>query len=343
MNPYWRPYGGPGYELVRRAEDAIERHGMLEPGDAVVVAVSGGPDSICLLDVLARLGEKWELDISVAHVDHGLSEGSDTIAAEVTSRAAKEGYEVHLARAPDLDGPNLHARARDFRYEFLEIVATRESARRIATGHTLDDRVETTLARLLHGAGTSGLAGLPPRDRKRIRPLIHSRRAETRAYCEEVGLEFVDDPANEDLRFERPAIRSKVVAGIEEQWGDGAIRAIARSSERLREDADALDHIGSQLYADGAEQSDGGVTIGTALLIGMPRALRRRVLELSVGPIRDRAAGIDAALDALDAIESGTARPPLRFSVAGGAEIVVEAKAVEVVRVRPDPPKEEPV
>jgi tRNA(Ile)-lysidine synthase len=287
------------------------------------------------------LGEKWDLTLVVAHVDHALSDSSETLAASVTSRAAKEGYEVHLARAPDLEGPNLHARARDFRYEFLEIVATREGATRIATGHTLDDRVETTLARLLHGAGTDGLAGLPPRERKKIRPLIWARRSETRAYCEQASLDFVDDPANEDPRFERSRVRAGILGAIESEWGDGAVRAIARSSERLREDAQALGYIAGQLYADGAQQTGEGVSFDRGLVMHMPRALRRRVLELAIGPVRDRSAGIDAALDGLDAAERG-AELPLRFAVAGGGEIVVDKTSVRVVRVEPTPPAEEP-
>lgn len=340
MNPYWKPYGGPGFDLVKSAEATIERYEMLQRGDTVVVALSGGPDSTCMLDVLARLGEKWELNLAIAHVDHALSAESETIAANVTSRAAKEGYEVHLARAPELDGPNLHARARDFRYEFLEIVATREGAQRIATGHTLDDRVETTLARLLHGAGTDGLAGLPPVERKKIRPLISARRKETRAYCTEAGLDFVDDPANSDPRFERSLIRSIMVPAIEGQWGEGAIRAIARSSERLREDSSALGYIAGQLYADGAKQTSEGISFDRGLVMGMPRALRRRVLESAIGPVRDRSAGIDAALDGLDSAVRG-AELPLRFGVAGGGEIVVEKSNVRVVRVEPTPAAEE--
>ena len=342
MNPYWKQYGGPGFDLVQRAEAAIDRYRMLEVGDTVVVALSGGPDSTCMLDVLARLGEKWELDLVVAHVDHALSDESETIAAAVTSRAAKEGYEVHLARAPELEGANLHARARDFRYEFFEIVATRERAARIATGHTLDDRVETTLARLLHGAGTGGLAGLPPRERKKIRPLIWSRRSETRAYCDEVGLTYVDDPANEDPRFERSLVRSTLVAGIEERWGDGAIRAVARSSERLREDDEALGYIAGQLYADGAEEVDDGISFNRALVMGMPRALRRRVLELAIGPVRDRSAGIDAALGGLDAADAGEVQFPLEFAVAGGGKISIDNSTVRVVRVNPSPDAKEP-
>jgi tRNA(Ile)-lysidine synthase len=326
-----RPLGGPGWPVVDLARKTIERHAMLEGGEGVVVGVSGGPDSTCLLDVLTRLRGKLGLNLVVAHVDHGLSEDSQVVAARVANSGAAAGFEVHLARAPELAGANLHARARDFRYEFFDIVAEREGAQRIATGHTLDDRVETTLARLIHGAGTSGLAGLPPVEGRRIRPLVDLRRAESRAYCEECGLEFYEDPANEDSRFERVRVRSEVVGSIERRWGEGAIRAMAKSSERLLEDARALDAIAGRLFREVVTTEGDQSKISLEAMLSMPRAYRRRVLELAVGRVRDRSGGIDAVLDALDRPEG--AAKGARFAVAAGMEIVISSDAVTVVKL----------
>jgi tRNA(Ile)-lysidine synthase len=326
-----RPLGGPGWPVVDLARKTIERHAMLEGGEGVVVGVSGGPDSTCLLDVLTRLRGKLRLNLVVAHVDHGLSEDSQVVAARVANSGAAAGFEVHLARAPELAGANLHARARDFRYEFFDIVAEREGAQRIATGHTLDDRVETTLARLIHGAGTSGLAGLPPVEGRRIRPLVDLRRAESRAYCEECGLEFYEDPANEDSRFERVRVRSEVVGSIERRWGEGAIRAMAKSSERLLEDARALDAIAGRLFREVVTTEGDQSKISLEAMLSMPRAYRRRVLELAVGRVRDRSGGIDAVLDALDRPEG--AAKGARFAVAAGMEIVISSDAVTVVKL----------
>ncbi|MGH2819660.1 MAG: ATP-binding protein, partial [Actinomycetota bacterium] len=111
-----RRLGGPGFDVVERAEATIKRHGMLADTDRVVVAVSGGPDSTCLLDVLSRLATQLDLTLEVAHVDHGLSEGSGEVAARLAHAAAAAGFDVHMVRVPDLAGPNLQARARDFRY-----------------------------------------------------------------------------------------------------------------------------------------------------------------------------------------------------------------------------------
>ena len=326
-------FGGPGYKVVEQVLATIDRYEMFEGGESVLVAFSGGPDSTCLLDVLARLRGKLGLKLAVAHVDHGLSERSGEIAAKVSTAVAEAGFEIHLVRIPDLAGPNLHARARDFRYGFLDMVTQKEGVDLIATGHTLDDRVETTLARLVHGAGTKGLIGIPPADDNRVRPLIELRRGETRTYCEECGLDFHEDPANEDLRFERTAVRTQLVAAIEERWGDGAIRAIAQSIDRLSQDEQALSDIAIRLWETEVGEHQGNAQkIALPIIQRAPRAIRRRILEQMVGQLRDRNAGIDAALDAMDRPITQEAR----FSLPKGAEITITPELLTVRRHRMD-------
>ena len=320
--------GGPGYGLVEKARDSIVRYRMANPGDTIVVALSGGPDSTCLLDVLDRLSPSLEFNLEVAHVDHGLAEDSEDVSASVTSRAATAGHEVHFIKAPDLAGPNLQARARDFRYGFLEAIAANVEADHIATGHTLDDRVETTLARLLHGAGTRGLAGLLPVDELRIRPLIAIRRADTRAYCVERGLEFHEDPSNQDDRFERVAVRNRIVSAIEDRWGGGAVEAVAVSAERLAEDADALERLAAAVYEQLAKRTDSEIHFEREAFTLTPKAFRRRLLEMAMGRVRDRSGGIDEALEAIDRDPSFTGK----FSAVGGAEIVFTSERVSVIR-----------
>ena len=328
-----RQLGGPGYDVVESALSTLQRYRMLDTGSHVLAAVSGGPDSTCMLDVLWRLAARLELRIEVAHVDHGLRAGSDEVAGKVATSAAEGGFEVHVVRAPDLAGPNLHARAREFRYGFFDLVAGQSGASRIATGHTLDDRVETTIARLIHGAGTEGLAGIPPVEGNRMRPLFEVRRSETRRYCDEVGLSYFDDPANEDERFERASVRKELVSAIEKRWGDGSIRAMARSAEQLRVDAQALKDLAGRLYAELARPGDDAMEFDLGAFGAVPRALQRRLLETAMGRIRDRSGGLEAALDAVAETRTGTT-----FDVAGGVQIEVGAKNLRVTRPgAPDP------
>jgi tRNA(Ile)-lysidine synthase len=327
-----RRLGGPGFGVVEKARAAIKRYRMLEPKDRILVAVSGGPDSTCLLDVLARLSSEEGYVLTVAHVDHGLSPGSGKVAASVSRAVAEAGLEIHVIRAPDLEGPNLHARARAFRYAFFETIAESWGATRIATGHTLDDRVETTVARLIHGAGTDGLAGLPPVEGKRVRPLIGLRRAETRDYCAENSLPYHDDPSNYNDRFERVVVRKEIVAPIEGRWGEGAVRAMAVSADRLREDSLAMKHLSDRAYEQVARPTLLGTELDLALMMEAPRALRRRILERAVGRVRDRSGGIEAVLDAL---ESDTPPRGARFAVASGLEVEIARDRV-ILRREPD-------
>lgn len=322
--------GGPGFDVVEAARDTIDRYRMFDAGATVLVAVSGGPDSTCLFDVLARLAPVYDIKLQLAHVDHRLSPDSEKVASDVASVGAKAGLDVHVGRAPALDGPNLHARARTFRYSFFRTVAADVGATRIATGHTLDDRVETTLARLIHGAATDGLAGIPPIENERVRPLIGVRRDEARNYCFERGLAFHEDPANDDERFERAVVRNALVATIEERWGPGAIRAIATSSERLREDAELLSGLSNAIYAQIATTSEEGTSLNRELFVELGRGLRRRVLERAVGRLRDRSGGIQAALDALERPLANGAR----FAVASGIEIEAQKEAIIVRSAR---------
>jgi tRNA(Ile)-lysidine synthase len=162
----------------------------------------------------------------------------------------------------------------------------------------------------------------------RVRPLIEVRRNETRAYCEKAGIPFVDDPANEDPRFDRGSVRALIVKSIEDRWGEGAVRAMASSAELLREDATALASQAQILYDGMVEEEEEARLIDLESLLGLPRALRRRILEHAVGRLRDRSGAIDAALDGLER----EPKPGASFDLPGGARIVIEKLHVVVKR-----------
>jgi tRNA(Ile)-lysidine synthase len=165
----------------------------------------------------------------------------------------------------------------------------------------------------------------------RVRPLISARRAETRAYCDEVGLSYVDDPSNEDPRFERAVVRQMVLGPIEDHWGDGAIRAMAKSIDRLGEDDAALEAQANILYA-GMIDEDAPKDFDLPTFLNLPRALRRRLLELAVGPKRDRGAGIDEVLDAL---ERDDRKPGASFDLAEKTAVVIPKDKLSVIDSSP--------
>lgn len=180
-------------------------------GARVLVACSGGPDSQVLLDVLAHVGREGRLSLVACGVDHGLrpAAAAELDLAEALAAARQVPFErVRLALA---GGSNVQARARDARWQALLAAADAHACAFVATAHHLDDRAETVLTRLLRGAPLAGLAVLPPREGRRLRPLIRRRRADLLAHATRRGLASASDPSNEDPRFLRARIRAQVL------------------------------------------------------------------------------------------------------------------------------------
>jgi len=202
-----------------------------------LVAVSGGPDSVALLDVLHELAPALRLTLEVAHVHHGLRPEADADADFARGLAERLGLPFHLERVrvrrePPWDG--LEAEARRARHAALEARARLIAAARIATGHTADDQAETVLMRLLDGAGPRGLAGIAPARGLLIRPLIESRREDVLAHLAARGLGWVEDASNRDPRFLRNRIRHQVLPYLAEVCGPRITESLCRSAALSR-------------------------------------------------------------------------------------------------------------
>jgi tRNA(Ile)-lysidine synthase len=201
--------------LITLARAAFREHPLAPRESRVLVAVSGGPDSMALLHVIALLRAKLGVGVFAHGVDHGLRPAA---AAELdVAEAFSETLDVPFGRSKvkvDLGG-NLQARARTARWAALRAAASRAGADLIATGHHADDRAETVLMRLLRGTGTRGLAVLPPRDGDRIRPLYRARRGDVLAHVARHHIPHADDPSNRDPRFLRSRVRHEVLPLLE--------------------------------------------------------------------------------------------------------------------------------
>ncbi|MFO0591344.1 MAG: tRNA lysidine(34) synthetase TilS [Polyangiaceae bacterium] len=212
--------------LMRLAERAIQDEALVDRGDVVLCACSGGPDSTALLHVLGRLRQKLRFEVAAHGVDHGLRAAAAEELAIAERVAASLGVPFGVTRVHVAPGGNLQARAREARLGALRDVARRIGAKRIATGHTADDRAETVLLRLLRGAGPSGLAALPPaapfptsHDDARsnaasitlIRPLFRARRVDVAAHLARHHIAAAQDPSNADPRFLRVRVRRELL------------------------------------------------------------------------------------------------------------------------------------
>jgi tRNA(Ile)-lysidine synthase len=209
-------------------------------------------------------------------VDHGWSEAASAASAVAASTCRHLGLDPVELLPVDSGGPGgPEAAARTARYAALEASARRQQARAVLLGHTLDDQAETVLLGLARGSGARSLAGMAARRGLHRRPLLGLTRQVTLAACAELGLTPWHDPANEDPAYARVRVR-RLAADLEGALGPGVVRALARSADLLRDDADALDAAARELLAAAGTAPGGGPAIG--VLVGAPVAVRRRAL-----------------------------------------------------------------
>jgi tRNA(Ile)-lysidine synthase len=290
---------------LRRVADlaakALAGAGVPEDGDGVAVAVSGGADSLALLHALRVLSRPRRWDLAVLTVDHGLRPGSAADAAFVADHAKSLGLPARvLSLAPaDLQahraaGPEGAARAA--RYAALWPAADDLGCRWLATGHTLDDQAETVLLQLLRGTGPDGLAGMAVRSGRLLRPLLTARRAQTRACCAAVGLDWHEDPTNAEDGPLRNRVRHRLLPLLEE-LRPGATQALARTAALAADERDWLAPLVAEALATTLK---GGARLDAEALAGLPVALARRVVREAARragePVPD-AAATDRILD----------------------------------------------
>jgi len=255
--------------LPSRVAIAVSLHRIFEPGERVVVAVSGGPDSLALLSILREILPAFPLHLTVAHFDHGWREGSQDDRDFVGSMAAQWGYPFHTARA--VDGmPHTESAARTARYAFLRRIATETGSSAIALGHTLDDQVETLLLHLLRGSGSRGLGAMRRRDRDLARPLLDTSRREIEAYLARLHLTPLRDPSNDDPRFTRNRLRQQVLPAID-AFDPAARELLARTADILSEEDRYLDEAIADLPDD--------VVRDRVAFARLPPALQRRIVR----------------------------------------------------------------
>ena len=267
---------GP-HRAIAAARVAVRRElAPMSPGALVLVACSGGADSLALAAAVAFEAPRIGLFAGAVIVDHGLQEGSSGVADRAADQCRQLGLDpvevvtVHVASS----GSGPEAGARDARYRALEDVAERRGAVAILLGHTRDDQAEQVLLGLARGSGARSLAGMPARRGRLVRPFLGVARTTTAAACEAAGLKAWVDPHNSDPAYGRVRARA-LLPLLEAELGTGTIAALARSADLLREDADALDQL-----ADAAREELGAGPVDTTLLLRLPRAIRTRVWRL---------------------------------------------------------------
>ena len=267
----------PSVAAVRRGV----RRSLTDVGDrAVLVACSGGADSLALLS--ATVFEARELPCRVVGVtvDHGLQEGSADHAARLVEQMAAMGVdETAAARVQvEADGQGPEAAAREARYAVLDQLAEHFGSEVVLLGHTRDDQAETVLLGLARGSGGRSLAGMRRSFDRYRRPLLDVSRLDTVTACQVEGIEFWEDPHNADPRFARSRVRHTVLPMLERELGPGVAESLARTANQLRPDMEALDRMAEQAFAEHYDD-EAGFAVGR--MGQLDAAIRTRMLRLA--------------------------------------------------------------
>jgi tRNA(Ile)-lysidine synthase len=254
----------------------------LPPGGVVLVACSGGADSLALAGALAFEAARSGHHAGGITVDHGLQEGSAARAAGVAGTLTALGLdpaEVRSVTVGSAGGPE--AAARQARYAALDAAAAAHGAAAVLLGHTLDDQAETVLLGLARGSGARSLAGMSASAGRYRRPLLELDRDLTRRACLAMGLVPWDDPHNHDSAYTRVRVRGDILPALEKGLGPGVAAALARTAKLLRDDADALDAWAGRALRDATARAEvtSGAALDVAALSELPRAVRTRVLR----------------------------------------------------------------
>ncbi|MBH0109861.1 tRNA lysidine(34) synthetase TilS [Salinibacterium sp. NG22] len=249
----------------------------------VLVALSGGPDSLALAAATAFEASKAGMRAGAVIVNHNLQDGSADVAAAAAQQARDLGLEpvdIRSVLVGDAGGPE--SAARDARYAALAEAAAEHGAIRVLLGHTLDDQAETVLLGLARGSGAGSLKGMAADTGQYFRPLLAVPRTTTVQCCEDSGIAAWNDPHNLDTSYTRVRVRQTVLPLLESELGPGIRDALVRTADQAREDAEALDHFAEEMAEDLAEISEAGISLPVRALAANPAALRQRLIRLAV-------------------------------------------------------------
>lgn len=270
--------------LVAAADQALQRAAAPARGDTIVVGLSGGADSVALIDALASLRRRRGFRVVAAHLDHSLREGSADDAAFCHSLCESLGVPMRGGTArvrerASREKGGLEQAARRERYSFLRRVRDDEGAALVAVAHTLDDQAETLLLRLLRGAGATGLGGMRPRSGDLVRPLLQVTRAQVLEHLRSRGLPWREDPSNADPAHRRNRVRHELLPYLEQRFNPRVREALARTAGLLADEASYMQAQAAALSAETVRREGDVLVLDRRALARAPIALARAALR----------------------------------------------------------------
>jgi len=331
--------------FITKIKRTIKKHCMLESGEKVVVGVSGGPDSMALLSVLHQMQENYDLQLLVAHLNHGFrGKEAERDAQFVRDRAQGFGLPCEIKT---VDVPSFKKRstlssqeaARVVRYQFLEDVRKRFHASKIALGHTADDQAETLMMWLLRGTGLKGLGGMPPvRGGIIIRPLIETTREEIETFLEEKSIPFVVDSSNLNPDYVRNKLREQLFPLLKEDYNPQLVKRLTQTAEIVRLDNEYLEKKAQEKLERIIVSCDStSAVIDSVGLLALPVALQVRCLRSLLEKIKGNLKRISSThLNAILKIVSRD-KPYKVLQLPDGISVEKSYQRLELTRHRSDP------
>lgn len=282
--------------FVKNVQQYAFHKGLLKRGDKIIVAVSGGPDSIALAYVLNKLKDKQNFQIKLVHINyHQRGVESDKDEKFVRNFAEKLGLNVEVFDYKSGELKNLEEDMRNFRYEIFEETRKKSGFDKIAVGHTKDDGIETFLMNLIRGAGIEGLVSLKNKRDEIVRPLMCFEKKEILAFLKAVKQKFRTDKSNFNEDFSRNKIRGSLIPLLEKEYNDNIKSHIVDLMEHLRDDLEVIEDISEKVYNEKVSVRKGNIVVELGVFLTMPIALQKRLFRKIVKKILGNIKNISSA------------------------------------------------
>lgn len=276
--------------IVDRVRSTINKYSLLEKGDKVVLGLSGGPDSVCLLHILKQLESEYNISIYAAHLNHqirGIEAQKDVMYISQLCDSLGVKFFVKSINVPkycEENGLSIEEGARKLRYEMFYEIKQKTKSNKIAIGHNLNDQAETILMRMMRGTGLQGLKGIDyKRDDTIIRPILDIERSSIEAYCEQHNLNPRIDSTNLENIYTRNKIRLDLIPYMQENFNNNIVESICRMGNNLKLDSDYIEQEGINKFKEVSKsQYDGKVEIALDKYINLHKAIKTRIIRNSI-------------------------------------------------------------
>lgn len=269
--------------LKEKVLQTIKENNLIKKSDKIILGISGGPDSVCLFNILHSLKKELKLKLILAHVNYRFrGEDSDLDERFVKSLASKFKIRLYIKRInPKEYAPkNLEEHFRDIRYNFFEEILNKEKADKIAAAHNKDDQIETILMFFLRGSGLSGISGMKIKNKKIIRPLFEITKKEILAYLKENKIKYREDKTNKNTKFTRNRIRRKLIPYLEKEFNPNLKNTLFENAKIIRDDHDYLSKMAGNVFNDLTKKDKAGFSLDLKRFNKTHIALKKRLLIL---------------------------------------------------------------